>query len=92
MVAGQLEERDDAVARMLARQRTNQGYRERPSYVRRVAADARVLGRNRTPGKSSRVVVDGVHHDETGCGNLPGGNCLSQCLGEKHCANAFSLL
>ena len=42
--------------------------------------------------KSSRVVVDGVHHDETGCGDLPGGNCLSQCLGEKHCANAFSLL
>jgi hypothetical protein len=42
--------------------------------------------------EGGRVVVDGVHHDETGCGNLPGGNCLSQCLGEKHCANAFSLL
>jgi|KBSSwiStaDraftv2_1062776.scaffolds.fasta_scaffold52929_6 hypothetical protein len=42
--------------------------------------------------EGGRVVVHGVHHDETGCGNLPGGNCLSQCLGEKHCANAFSLL
>ena len=30
--------------------------------------------------------------DQT-CGNdLPGSDCLSQCLGEKHCANAFSLL
>lgn len=40
--------------------------------------------------EGGRVVVDGVHHYETGCGDLPGG--LSQCLGEKHCANAFSLL
>ena len=42
--------------------------------------------------EGGRVVVDGVYHDETGCGDLPRSNCLSQCFGEKHCANAFSLL
>ena len=79
-------------AGLLTRQRTNQTV---ANVLHTSVESQRMLGcSDETVSlvEGGRVVVHGVHHDETGCGNLPGGNCLSQCLGEKHCANAFSLL
>lgn len=42
--------------------------------------------------KSSRFFVDSIDHGKTCRSGLPGSDCLAQCLGEKHCTNASSLL
>lgn len=40
--------------------------------------------------KRRRYFVDSVGHDNACRSDLPGSDCLPQCLGEKRCANALS--
>ncbi len=44
------------------------------------------------PVESGGIFVDGIHYNETCGSDLPSSDRFSQCLGEKHCANASSLL
>ncbi len=40
----------------------------------------------------SRFFVDSIEHNKTCGSGFSGSDCLTQCLGEKYCANTSSLL